>query len=134
MDPDFMLKKQTNVIIFFTIFEGVYSFSQGGYERYSQFMGVLRRTRAKVFPSQKMQQFIIDKHKYMRYLKSKGYDIAPTQFIKANNYNLDTLVRFVEKNQFDKIIIKPELGAFKKGFSMINKPNKKKLMINWFHI
>ena len=63
--PDFTLgRSQINDYIF-TIFEGVYSFMSGGYERYSQFMSILRRTKAKVFPSQKMQQFIIDKHKYM---------------------------------------------------------------------
>ena len=125
--PDFTLEEANKCDYIFTVFEGVYSFLSGGYERYSKFMNILKRTKAKVFPSQKMQQFIIDKHKYMRYLKSKGYAIAPTQFIKANNYNVDTLVNFVNKNNFDKIIIKPELGAFKKGFSMITKPNKKKI-------
>ena len=125
--PDFTLDEANQCDYIFTVFEGVYSFLSGGYERYTQFMNILKKTKAEVFPSQKMQQFIIDKHKYMKYLKSKGYEIAPTKFIKSNNYNVDTLVRFVEKHQFEKIIIKPELGAFKKGFSMINKPNKKKI-------
>jgi hypothetical protein len=125
--PDFTLEEANQCDYIFSIFEGVYAFMAGGYDRYSEYMRILRRTKAKVYPSQKMQEFIIDKHKYMRYLKKKGYEIAPTQFIKANNYNIDTLTRFVEKNQYDKIIIKPELGAFKKGFSMINNPTKKKI-------
>ena len=61
----YILKKQNQCDIFLLSLKVVYSFMSGGYERYSQFMHILRRTRAKVFPSQKMQQFIIDKHKYM---------------------------------------------------------------------
>ena len=63
---DFTLEEANQCDYIFTVFEGVYSFLSGGYERYSQFMSILRRTKAKVFPSQKMQQFIIDKHRYMR--------------------------------------------------------------------
>ena len=49
-------------------------------------MNILKKTKAKVFPSQKMQEFIIDKHRYMKYLKSKGYEIAPTSFINLEKY------------------------------------------------
>lgn len=125
--PEFTLEEANECDYIFTVFEGVYSFIAGGYERYAQFMNILKKTKAQVFPSQKMQQFIIDKHKYMRYLEKKGYDIAPTKFIKTSNYNTDTLVKFVEKNDFKTIIVKPELGAFKTGFTVIKNPTQKKI-------
>ena len=74
-----------------------------------------------------MQEFIIDKHRYMRYLKSKGYEIAPTSFINLEKYNIKTIMKFIEKNDFEKVAIKPELGAFKTGFKIIKNPDQKKI-------
>jgi len=125
--PDFTLEEANECDFIFSVFEGVYSFLSGGYSRYNDYMNIIKKTKAKVFPSQKLQQFIVDKHKYMRYLTKKGYDITPTKFIKVDNYNIDSIVQFIEKNKFQNIIIKPELGAFKQGFTMIKNPTKKKI-------
>jgi len=111
----------------FTVYEGVYSFMDGGIDQYQEYMKILKKTTADVYPSQKMQEFIIDKHRYMRYLKRKGYDIAPTSFIDLEKYNLKTIMKFIEKNDYEKVAIKPELGAFKTGFKIIKNPNSKKI-------
>jgi len=110
----------------FCIFEGVYAFINGKMEMYKNNMSVLRRTKAKVFPSQEMQEFIIKKHKYMTYLKKKGFKIPLTKFIDLKKVNIDNLTKFIQNNNLDKFIIKPELGAFKTGFKMLNNPNKVK--------
>ena len=125
--PEFTLDDANECDYIFAVYEGVYSFIDGGYEKYTNYMNILKKTKAKVFPSQKLQQFIVDKHKYMKYLKKKGYDIAPTQFIKTDKYNMNTIMNFIHRNKYEKIIIKPELAAFKKGFLMIKNPTQKKV-------
>lgn len=112
----------------FCIYEGVYSFMNGGYQQYNNYMNILKNTKAKVFPSQKIQQFVINKHQYLSYFKRKGYDIAPTNFINLDKYNIDSIMKFISKNKLEKIVIKPELGAFKEGFTIIKKPTQKKLI------
>ena len=109
------------------IFEGVYSFMNGGYDQYTKYMKILRKTNATVFPSQKMQEFIINKHKYLTYFKKKGYKITPTKFVNLLNYNMNGIMSFIQKNKFTDIIVKPELGAFKTGFKIIKNPSEKKI-------
>ena len=111
----------------FSIFEGVYSFMNGGMDQYKKYMNILRKTNAKVFPSQKMQQFIIDKHKYMKYLGDKKYNIPPTKFIDLSRTTTKSILQFITKNKLNEIIIKPELGAFKSGFKIIKNPTEKKI-------
>lgn len=121
------LKECNQCDFIFCIFEGVYSFFNGGIENYKNYMSVLKRTRAKVFPSQKIQEFIIKKHKYMTYLKKKGYVIPLTKFIDLNKINMNTINNFITKNNLDEIIFKPELAAFKEGLKIIKNPNNKKI-------
>ena len=124
---EFTLSDANKCDYIFSVFEGVYSFMVGGIERYTKYMNILKKTKAKVYPSQKIQEFIIKKHKYMKYLVEKGYKISPTYFINLKRYNVDTIMKFIEKNDFKEIIIKPELGAFKTGFKKIKNPTKKKI-------
>tara|TARA_B100000945_G_C20365514_1_gene589375 strand:+ start:133 stop:1128 length:996 start_codon:yes stop_codon:yes gene_type:complete len=111
----------------FCIYEGVYSFMHGGIEKYKKYMDILKKTKATVFPSQKMQQFIINKHKYMKYLDTKGYNIAQTKFIDLSRSTTKSIMDFISKNNLTDIIIKPELGAFKDGFKIIKNPTTKKV-------
>jgi len=111
----------------FCIYEGTYAFDNGGQEYYEGFRKTLMKTNAKVFPSPKIQDFIIKKHQYMRYLKNKGYEIPPTYFIKPESYKIQTIMRFIEKNEFRNIVIKPELVGFKKGFKIIKNVTQKKV-------
>lgn len=111
----------------FCVFEGTYAFEYGGQEHYQYLRKILSKTSAQVFPSQKTQDFIINKHQYMRYLTKKGYDLPPTNFIKPESYNIQTIMRFIEKNDFKNIVIKPELVGFKKGFKIIKNVTKKKV-------
>ena len=123
----FTLKDANECDFIFTVFEGVYSFMHGGMDGYKRFMNILKKTSATVFPSQKMQEFVINKHKYMTYLDKKGYNITPTKFVNLNNYSLKPIMAFINKNQFKEIIVKPELGAFKTGFKIIKNVNEKKV-------
>jgi len=104
----------------FCIFEGVYAFMNGGMEMYKKNMSILKRTKAEVYPSQKIQEFIIKKHKYMTYLKKQGFNIPLTKFIDLNKVNINILAKFIEKNDLNKMILKPELGAFKTGIKILN--------------
>jgi len=111
----------------FCVYEGTYAFADGGYENYNHFRKTLKKTKATVFPSPKMQDFIINKHQYMKYIKKKGYEISPTNFINLSNYNIQTIMKFIQKNNFTNIVIKPELVGFKKGFKIIKNVTPKKV-------
>lgn len=123
----FTLKEANDCDFIFTIFEGVYSFMHGKYPGYQRFMNILKKTSATVFPSQKMQEFVINKHQYMTYFNKKGYNITPTKFVNLNNYSISPIMKFIQKNKFTEIIVKPELGAFKTGFKIIKNVNEKKV-------
>ena len=124
---DLTLKEANECDYILSIFEGVYSFMLGGITQYKKYMNILKKTKAKVFPSQKMQEFIIQKHRYMKYFHEKGYRIAPTHFINLNRYSMKTIMKFINKGEYSDIILKPELGAFKEGFKKIHKPTETKL-------
>ena len=113
--------------VIFCIYEGFFSFNDGGIESYQNYMNILKKTTAKVYPSHKMQEFIIQKHKYMKYLQKKGYKITPTYYIDIHNYNEKKIIKFIEKNKLNTIILKPELGGFKSGFKIIKNPTSKKI-------
>ena len=123
----FTLKEANACDFIFTIFEGVYSFMDDGYKGYQRFMNILKKTNATVFPSQKMQEFVINKHKYMTYFEKKGYNITPTKFVNLNNYSMKPIMAFIKKHSYKDIIVKPELGAFKTGFKIIKNVTEKKL-------
>ena len=123
----FTLKEANECDFILSIFEGVYSFMNGKYPGYQRYMNILKKTKATVFPSQKMQEFVINKHKYMTYFDKKGYNITPTKFINLNNYSLKPIMAFIKKNNFKEIIVKPELGAFKTGFKIIKNVDEKKV-------
>lgn len=126
----FTLKEANQCDFIFTIFEGVYSFMHAKYPGYQRYMNILKRTNATVFPSQKMQEFVINKHQYMTYFDKKGYNITPTKFINLNNYSINSIMNFIKKNKFKEIIVKPELGAFKTGFKIIRNITDEKIKDN----
>jgi glutathione synthase/RimK-type ligase-like ATP-grasp enzyme len=113
--------------VIFCIYEGVFSFNDGGIESYQNYMNILKKTRAKVYPSQEMQELIIQKNKYMKYLQKKGYQLTPTYYINNDNYDIKKIVKFIERNNYNTIILKPELGGFKSGFKIIKNPSSKKI-------
>ncbi len=123
----FTLKEANECDFIFSIFEGVYSFMHNGYDGYKRYMNILKKTKATVFPSQKMQEFVVNKHQYMTYFNKKGYNITPTKFVNLNNYSINPIMNFIKKNKFKEVIVKPELGAFKTGFKIIKNVNEKKI-------
>jgi glutathione synthase/RimK-type ligase-like ATP-grasp enzyme len=124
---DFTLEECNQCDSIFCVFEGTYAFEEGGQEYYNKFRKILMKTTAQVFPSPKIQDFIIKKHEYMRYLEKKGYDIPPTNFIKPASYNIKTIMRFIKKYNLKDIVIKPELVGYKKGFKIIKNVTQKKV-------
>ena len=125
---DFTLKECNECDFIFSIFEGVYSFINGGYEQYLRYMNILKRTKANVIPSINTQKFIINKHKYMKYLEKKGYGITPTKYVNLNQYSINAIMNFIKKHGFENIVLKPELGAFKTGFKVIKNISSKKIL------
>ena len=119
---DLSLQECNECDFIFCVYEGVYSFFDGGMKHYQKHMNILKKTSARVYPSHKTQDFIIQKHKYMKYLTRKGYTIIPTYYISLKSINYNSMMRFIEKNNIDIAAIKPELGSFKKGFETIPNP------------
>ena len=106
----------------FCIYEATFSFVNNGYQGYNHYMKCLQKTKAKVYPSVKMQEFILDKQTYMNFLEKKGYDIIPTEFVKVEDYMksktkvLKRIYKFMENGEYSELIMKPQLAGFKSGF------------------
>ena len=101
--PTLNLKSANECDFIFCIYEGVFSFMDGGYKGYNNYMNVLSKTKATVHPSVKVQKFIINKQEYMGWLEKLGFDIIPTIYITTNSYKknkqktLESIYKFVEK-------------------------------------
>ena len=99
----FTLRNANECDFIFSVYEGVYSFMHGGMDGYKRYMNILKKTNATVFPSQKMQEFVINKHQYMTYFHKKGYNITPTKFVNLNNFSIKPIMTFISKNKFKQI-------------------------------
>ena len=108
----------------FCIYEGTFNFMYFGNDAFNHYINTLKKTKAKVYPSVKMQEFILYKNRYMKYLDKKCYDIIDTKYIPIKTYKsdksrvLDGIEKFIVKNDYKKIIIKPELAGFKHGIKI----------------
>ena len=56
---------------FFAFYEGSYNFLNDGFDAYNHYMNTIKKTKAKVYPAPKMQEFILYKKRYMQYLEKK---------------------------------------------------------------
>jgi hypothetical protein len=117
----------------FTIYEGTIAFMEGGIELFNNYINTLSKTTAKVYPSVKMQKFILYKELYMQYLDKKGYEIINTKYISMNSYKndktkeLNSIQKYILNNDYNKIIFKPELSAFKRGVKIYKNPKIKSI-------
>jgi hypothetical protein len=111
----------------FCIYEGTITFMNYGIDDFNNYIKVLSKTTADVYPSMKIQKFILYKKKYMQYLEKKGYDIIDTKFISINAYknNKDKNIKSIDKfiSKYPKIIFKPELSGYKAGVKIYKNPN-----------
>ena len=117
--PKLTLKSTNQCDYIFCIYEGAFSFMDNEIKGFKNYVSIMKRTTAKVFPSIEFQLFIINKNKYMKYLLQKGYDLIPTKFININNdktKNIKSINTFIDKGEYDQIIMKPELAGFASGF------------------
>ena len=105
----------------FCIYEGTFNFMYYGLDNFNHYIKTLKKTKAKVYPSIKIQEFILYKNRYMKYLDKKGYPIIDTKYIPVKRYisdkskMLDSIEKFIDENDYKRIIIKPELAGFKHG-------------------
>jgi hypothetical protein len=135
--PTLNLESANECDFIFCIYEAVFSFMDGGYKGYNNYMNVLSKTKATVHPPVKVQKFIINKQEYMGWLKKLGIDIIPTKFINITSYNtnkkktLESIYNFAEKGSYKELIMKPELGAFAGGFKHYKRITDKS-MISYF--
>lgn len=131
--PLLSLENANKCDFIFCIYEGVFSFINGGYEGYHNYINVLSKTKAKVYPSVKLQKFIINKQKYIHWLQTNGFDIIPTKFITINSYIKDkqkvinTIRSFNQNNGYDYILMKPELGAFAGSLKILKRISDKSI-------
>jgi len=131
--PTLTLKDANECDFIFCIYEAVFSFGDGGYKGYNNYMNVLSKTKAMVHPPVKVQKFIINKQAYMGWLEKLGFDIIPTKFINITSYNnnkkktLESIHRFREKGSYKELIMKPELGLFAGGFKHYKKVTDKSM-------
>jgi hypothetical protein len=135
--PTLNLESANECDFIFCIYEGVFSFMDGGYKGYNNYINVLTKTKATVHPSVKVQKFIINKQEYMGWLEKLGFDIIPTKFINITSYKnnkkktLESIYNFAEKGSYKELIMKPELGAFAGGFKHYKRITDKS-MISYF--
>jgi predicted CoA-binding protein len=126
---DLDLKSCNTCDFIFCIFEGTYNYMFGGTESFDHYIRILKKTKARVFPSVKMQEFILYKNRYMKYLDKNGYDIIPTNYISLKNYKknkkkvLNSIQKFLETNEYKSILIKPELYGSSEGIKIYKRSN-----------
>ena len=131
--PTLNLESANECDFIFCIYEAVFSFGDGGYKGYNNYMNVLSKTKATVHPPVKVQKFIINKQSYMGWLDKLGFDVIPTKFINITSYNtnkkktLESIHRFREKGSYKELIMKPELGLFAGGFKHYKKVTDKSM-------
>lgn len=113
----------------FCLYEGSYNFIDNGLDSYNHYMNTIKKTNAKVYPSPQIQEFILYKKRYMQYLQNKNYNIINTHFISINSYKknkdkiIDKIDKFINDNEYEKIIFKPEFSGFNLGVKKYKKPN-----------
>ena len=113
----------------FCIYEGTFNFMYYGEDAFNHYINTLKKTKANVYPSVKMQEFILYKNRYMKYLDKKCYDIIDTKYISLKSYKdnkmriLDGINKFIHKNNYKEIIIKPELYASSSGIKIYKNAN-----------
>jgi hypothetical protein len=126
--PTLTLKNANKCKYILCIYEGVFSFMSGGINSFNKYMNIIKNTNATVYPSYKLQSFIINKQKYMNYLDKHKFDIIPTKYLLLSKSNADNYLKttnFIQNNNYKKFIMKPELAGFAGGLKIFNTMNKK---------
>lgn len=118
----------------FCIYEATHNYMYyGGMKSFKHYINTLKKTKAKIFPSIKFQEFIIYKNRYMKYLNQKGYDIINTKYLSLLSYKndkkrlLNSIENFIEKNNYEKILIKSEISSSSNSIEIIDDVNTKKI-------
>ena len=120
--PTITLDKVNQCDYLFCLYESSFSFMDQGSKGYNNYMNIMKKTTAKVYPSYEVQNLIVNKQKYMKYLEKKGYNLIPTKFYTISNYSKNpnkvsqSINKFINDNEYKQIIMKPELAAFAIGF------------------
>ena len=131
--PTMTLQELNKCDCVYCYYEFTYAMRDNGYEGVKKYFQMLQKTKAKVFPTLKTQKFIVSKNTYMNYLKKKGYDIIPTKFIPVSTYKksksktIHSILDHIEDNEYEKVIMKPELAGFALGFKLFKNPNQKNI-------
>ena len=60
----------------------------GGINSFNKYMNIIKNKNATVYPSYKLQSFIINKQKYMNYLDKHKFDIIPTKYLLLSKSNV----------------------------------------------
>ena len=111
-------------------YEFTYSMRDNGYEGVKEYFQLLQKTKAVVYPTVKTQKFILSKQTYMKFLKKKGFDTIPTKFVPISTYKkqkvktIDSILDYIDREQYDKVIMKPELAGFALGFKLFKNPTE----------
>ncbi len=114
----------------FCLYEGSYNFLNEGLEAYNHYMNTIKKTKAKVYPSPKMQEFILYKKRYMKYLEKKNYNLINTNYISIKSYKqnkgrtIDKIDKFIKDNKYEEVLFKPEFSGFNKGVKKYKNPSK----------
>ena len=126
---DLNLKECNSCDCIFCLYEGSYNYMFFGEHEFNHYINTLKKTKAKVFPSVKMQEFILYKNRYMKYLDKKCYDIIDTKYISLKSYKndkwrvLNGIEKFLDKNNYKEIIIKPEFYGSSSGIKIYKNAN-----------
>ena len=114
----------------FCLYEFTYSFLDYSHEGVTKYFSLLKNTKTPVQPTHDLQKFVMEKNKYMKYLKNKGFPIVDTIFFNLNSYiknkgEAKKLHDRVIKKFPGSVFCKPELGGFSAGSKLFKNPTLK---------
>ena len=114
----------------FCLYEFTYSFLDYGPKGVTKIFSLLKNTKTPIQPTHDLQKFIMEKNKYMKYLKKQGFPILDTIFFNIDTYRKNKSAAGKVYKQIIKkfpgpVFCKPELAGFASGTKLFENPTLK---------
>ena len=113
-------KDLNNLDLIFGLYEFTYALNDYGYEGVDKYLKLMRSAKTQLIPNYKLLNFVMNKQRYMNYLKKHGFPILDTLFFNIDSYKVNKseatkLYDKIKQKFKGPIFCKPELGGFASG-------------------